>query len=626
MQVTVVCLRGKLHRKSKFRYLTDAGSASRPLPTNEREEYLCSLEIMGYVVQLSVQRYYSDEPLEVEVVICTEDNPSTSDTDIIGVSVPGQTRQTRKSRYTSILQSWLKDCDRHHGCYRGHSPLPTRVLDVGHTESDPVKLHISHGEISPYVALSHCWGSDELLRTTTKNIAAHQRQIIINHLPSNFWDAIAVTRSLKLRYLWIDAICIIQDDPHDWELESKVMCNIYSDAFVVIGADKASQSGEGFLKDSEHLYRYDEGGLYTIARVQNEGFSVYAIKNTRHRNPCRLFIPETVKTSEPLGSRAWTFQEQALARRMIHFASREVIWECDQTLRCECERLAPDQSRELISHNWSTAPLPERFHTWSRFVDSVCRRDITYVSDRLPALSGLADRMGEDGRSGTYLAGLWSNDLPLALCWRTVHPLHRVVPYAGPSFSWVSVYDKRGFEPYDLRYRYIQAEQTILHAEVLDVACRPSGANPFGAFSSGHIKLQAPLVMVDPVYIYERVACIVGRHSRSDAWKKPQQEPTSGHYYYSGNEDSVEVYYDYLDPWDQQGSYYAVLLSWTRNERLEAHHIGSEVVSGLVLKSCGNITADLYERVGIFIATYDKAINNVRRLFEGANKRVVTIV
>ena len=95
---------------------------------------------------------------------------------------------------------------------------------------------------------------------------------------------------------------------------------------------------------------------------------------------------------------------------------------------------------------------------------------------------------------------------------------------------------------------------------------------------------------------------------------------------YSGNKDIIEVYYDYVDPWDQEGSYYAMLLFWTHNKRLESQDRRSEVVSGLVVKCCSNNTTELYERVGIFMATYDKAIQNVRRLFEEADTRVVTIV
>jgi hypothetical protein len=131
-----------------------------------------------------------------------------------------------------IMRGWLDIYNRKHGRYDCNtetiSILPSRVIDVGQGRlSDEVHLYCSKpDEIGTYVALSHCWGKSpaapgQISRTLKENINDYARGIKMRRLPKTFRDAIQVTRELGQRYLWIDSLCIIQDDPNDWRMEAR---------------------------------------------------------------------------------------------------------------------------------------------------------------------------------------------------------------------------------------------------------------------------------------------------------------------------------------------------------------------------------------------------------------------
>lgn len=68
------------------------------------------------------------------------------------------------------------------------------------------------------MTLSHCWGLAKPLSTTIHNIQVRKKHISMGILPPTFRDAVVLTGALNIRYLWIDCLCIIQDDIGDWGL------------------------------------------------------------------------------------------------------------------------------------------------------------------------------------------------------------------------------------------------------------------------------------------------------------------------------------------------------------------------------------------------------------------------
>jgi hypothetical protein len=150
----------------------------------------------------------------------------------------------------ALLIRWLDDCKtRHKECKRTtlKSPLPTRVIDVGTKDSDPF-LYTSLGENADYITLSYAWGGDVVSKTTMSNVDERQKIILLTSLPQTFQDAIIIARGLKIRYIWIDALCIIQDDPQDWLRESVTMSQVYENCILTISATKSNKCESGFLQ------------------------------------------------------------------------------------------------------------------------------------------------------------------------------------------------------------------------------------------------------------------------------------------------------------------------------------------------------------------------------------------
>jgi hypothetical protein len=129
----------------------------------------------------------------------------------------------------NIAAQWLQNCLAHHKlCERDEKAgLPSRLIDLGIKGIIQPRLIAVGAAVGEYVALSYCWGEDKTLTTTTENISAHMTDLKFTSLPNTYRDLMTVARSLKIRYAWIDALCIIQDDAQDWARETVKMCSIY---------------------------------------------------------------------------------------------------------------------------------------------------------------------------------------------------------------------------------------------------------------------------------------------------------------------------------------------------------------------------------------------------------------
>jgi hypothetical protein len=134
----------------------------------------------------------------------------------------------------AIVKQWLDDCvEKHTKCSPTAGRLPARVLDV---VSNKVKLVETQQKSAPYLTLSHCWGNKKIITTTKATLKSRKSDIPWLSLSRTFQDAITITRELGFRYLWIDSLCIIQDDKKDWERESAKMASIYADSWLTIAA------------------------------------------------------------------------------------------------------------------------------------------------------------------------------------------------------------------------------------------------------------------------------------------------------------------------------------------------------------------------------------------------------
>ncbi|KAH6962363.1 heterokaryon incompatibility protein-domain-containing protein, partial [Ilyonectria sp. MPI-CAGE-AT-0026] len=303
--------------------------------------------------------------------------------------------------------------------------LPTRCIDVGKADgSVQPRLAISGGCHGRYTTLSHCWGKGQLpARLTTSSVLPLSDAIRFDTLPRTYRDAISITRALGIQYIWIDSLCIIQDDTDDWEKESANMASIYRNAYLNIAATSALDS--------------DGGCMHTPTPTTS--FQIEP-------------APRWKLEKAALNTRAWVLQEVCLSRRTIHFAQDQMYWFC-------AEREASEDGTHVHTPHYGSprAPLLGPPHwlmgqsdqitrgsvytMWWTLVEDYSSRALTHASDKMAALAGLTqffrERLGED----EPVAGMWKAELVDSLCW-TCDPVPdeagRTSP-GPPSWSWISV-------------------------------------------------------------------------------------------------------------------------------------------------------------------------------------------
>ena len=249
-------------------------------------------------------------------------------------TAPGVQRYSGSDECMMIAARWLKTCLEHHKlCQKDDKAgSPSRVIDLG-TEPDlrPRLIDISSA-VSAYIALSYCWGEDQTLITTTENISAYMAGLDLITLPKVYRDLMTMTRALKVRYVWIDALCIIQDDAKDWVREASKMCSVYENAVMTISADCSPGVRHGIF--SEQSYATPPSALsYQGVRV-----NVRQSLQRKHslRDPFDNIDFDNLDAPIPLYRRARCLQETVLSTRTLHFTGKELMWECNEAYDCEC--------------------------------------------------------------------------------------------------------------------------------------------------------------------------------------------------------------------------------------------------------------------------------------------------
>ncbi|KAL2115194.1 hypothetical protein VTJ04DRAFT_10857 [Mycothermus thermophilus] len=328
--------------------------------------------------------------------------------------------------------------------------------------------------------------------------------------------AAELTRALGFRYLWIDSLCIVQDDPNDWAIEAAKMNHVYHNAALTMSADGAENPAQGLF--ARPAARVSANNTVTLMTEDPTGRPVEIYARLRCSPPSD---PDSAPHSSfhyqksKLSTRGWVVQERILSPRMVHFYNEELVWSC-----FGLQRLAPSQSSTTAGATVSSlAPGHARslLIEWTKLVELFSHRDLTYAKDRLPALSGIARLVHSHLPSSTrYLAGLWSIDMAYSLLWIADHGdasekdevITRipVTPYA-PSWSWASIvgpirYMDRHLDQFTHRRsgkNELKPELEVLHAVTVPPD-GPNTANPYGPVSSGAVVVRAQVlpVIVDP--------------------------------------------------------------------------------------------------------------------------------
>ncbi|KAI1201454.1 heterokaryon incompatibility protein-domain-containing protein [Nemania serpens] len=329
----------------------------------------------------------------------------------------------------------IEKCEQEHAsCRLGREELlPKRLVDLSPTEHGEdharlVEFDENAGMRGTYACLSHCWGQDPMPITTTQTtILENKKSMSLSCLPPTFRDAILIARKLKLRYIWIDSLCIMQDSRSDWESESAKMASIYKNAFITIAATASPdfQGGCFSKSDADLCFHVKQSGvLDTViaARTQVTGK-----------------LPELY----PLLTRGWVYQERMLSRRYLHCYRNELMLECREQRICECGN---HPGRELYGEQLAAK---SKYHnsgrnrlagTWQKVVTNYSMLRLSKSSDKLPAIFGCAQDMGDPDR-GRYLAGVWERTLGEDLLWtpRKYSTVSHPTKWRAPSWTWASI-------------------------------------------------------------------------------------------------------------------------------------------------------------------------------------------
>lgn len=326
------------------------------------------------------------------------------------------------------IQPWLRICQQHHTACKSPSQhaflnYPTRLVWVGDTADDDVKLVETSEQCPAYLILSYCWGkSNDSSKTTEANYAERIKAIRTSKLPKTIRDAIQLTRAMGEKYIWIDAICIKQTDKGhtgDWATEAPKVGDYYANAKCLIMASSAAESEEGFL--GERLaWRYPQRysliahGM-TFCKSQRICFYGWA--------PEQNFERDTVHW-QPLIERGWCLQERLLNSRRLHWTSNGLFWECNTVHASETEaltgKLPPDNDEAMSQPRINTILQKDKEEAlglgWSALVNDYSSRKFTMESDRLFAIHGIASRLARQ-HNEVYCAGIFGSHLVNGLMW-----------------------------------------------------------------------------------------------------------------------------------------------------------------------------------------------------------------
>lgn len=388
-------------------------------------------------------------------------------------------------RLVGILQSWLKDCKAHEICQSANvlNISPTRIINVA---NDQLRLEEPGSLREPYLALSHCWGSSNLPRATKATMELLKNSINWNTLTKTFQDAIMLTRKLGLHYIWIDSLCIIQDDENDWRVEASKMAGIYENAELVVSATGSRDGSEGLFRerkpvqilasddtqDSSTVREY--GSFHRVIHMhgpecKDKDCPIYICRDTARHAQWDSFdlIAQSSNQFNPLLTRAWAFQERLLATRIVHFADHELVWECKETQRCECMHLDRSDGRPILERSSDNIKLrfskdtstsqPSRvqlqlYELWAKVVENYTERVLTFEKDRLPALDGAVRKM-QKLNLGPCIGGLFLSEIPRCLLWYVSEPGTRHEVYRAPTWSWASIMPPTK-QPPRIKYRW----------------------------------------------------------------------------------------------------------------------------------------------------------------------------
>ncbi|KAF2802742.1 uncharacterized protein BDZ99DRAFT_576624 [Mytilinidion resinicola] len=365
-----------------------------------------------------------------------------------------------------LAARWMQECETtHESCCKGanESWYPARLLDSGDGIGlDRVRLmkpELEH-PLGPYATVLHHPHCDSQIKLLKRNHDDFLHSIPLSNLPKTWSDAMTIAKRLGIRYIWIDALCVLQDCEEEQQQNSFQESEIYRKSWVTISAAGSINDDEGCFFDRDSR---------TIERVHVDLPAAHGAdglqKFTLGRRVEWYFWEKLFE--QPLLEKAESFQKRLFARRVLHMGRDQLFWECE---KADCCELFPSSiPRHLELHNnFATKRSYARYRQgnateslahltgdgvteaakqqvnaviWESITKSYSQCTPTVPEAKLPALSNIAREMSQVFKGDEYLAGTWKSQLPRALLWQTTgkQGTHRSQRYRAPSWSWASV-------------------------------------------------------------------------------------------------------------------------------------------------------------------------------------------
>lgn len=418
----------------------------------------------------------------------------------------------------------MQDChDNHIRCSQysrdANSWLPTRLIDVGVAGSQTWKLVVTAEALSTsfpkpsYLALSYKWGPKPDLLLLSSTIVEFRAGKPISELSKTFLDMVTVARHFSVRYLWIDALCIIQDSRQDWDSEAPTMRMVYANSLCTIAASAAvNERGGLFRQRDKSSVKRGFAAMPSGTIPETQYFDIVE----------RDYWDWNIHTG-PLHGRGWVFQERHLSCRVLSFTQRQILFECFECAKCETfpdgiPHYASDkdlnslwntntQHKSLASAHTTSMSSPV-FLLWRNLLQKYSSCALTKPEDRFPAFAGLA-KLFQEVTGDEYLAGLWRSRFLDGLDWRVREPRPdtTTASFHAPSWSWASV--DGPLKPWIPR---AGAKHLV---RLLDVKVTPRGSDPTGAIVSGSITLLGVVTKAQKTRILEDGSMVLHVASRT---------------------------------------------------------------------------------------------------------------
>jgi hypothetical protein len=363
-----------------------------------------------------------------------------------------------------VAEHLLRDCvSNHNGCHVSVGRTATLNIFV----IDTVVMNIIKISTSvPYIVLSYVWGRAKTFQLMKDNMESMAEPNSLHkhwkEIPRVIQQAIKLVRELsifgKKQYLWVDALCIIQDDSSFKHNQIAQMDIIYGQAVMTIAAVSSATA-------RDHMLRHED--KRDLAQLERDIKFIEQWKRVRigykkmlldHQGyPTRNEdVPVNPDLSEPARldnaavyfTRGWTFQEQALSRRLMLCTPRGISFQCRQSRQIEFIPApqaclwgvgVPEVQRNGVDKSWINAIQwwPEDLRLYIYLAQDYTRRNLSFHADILRAFAGVIAALSKLSTAdlSPFVCGLPLGSIANALFWTSVDRNHEQKQEKAPE-SW----------------------------------------------------------------------------------------------------------------------------------------------------------------------------------------------